>query len=177
MRHEVEHGALERVLVHLAVADDDARFRHQPLQEVAERVDRLDAVVHEEDLPAARHLVADRARDHRLIELDDVGLNREAILRRRFDDRHVADADQRHVERARNRRRRHRQHVDALAHLLDALLVRDAEALLFVDDQQSEIAELDVLREQPVRADEDVEASAGGGFERRLDLLLRCGSG
>ena len=63
MRHEVEHRALERVLVHLAVADDDARFGHQPLQQVAHRVDRLDAVVDEEDLAAARDLGADRAHD------------------------------------------------------------------------------------------------------------------
>ena len=98
------------------------------------------------------------------VELDDVGLDRQAILRRRLDHRHVADADQRHVQRARNRRRRHRQHVDLLAHLLDALLVRDAEALLFVDDQQAEVLELHVLREQAVRADDDVEPARG---ERR----------
>ena len=108
------------------------------------------------------------------IELDDVGLNREAILRRRLDDRHVADADQRHVQRARNRRRRHRQHVDLLAHLLDALLVRDAEALLLVDDQQAEIAELHVLRQQPMRADEDVEPAGGELLESLLDLLRRA---
>ena len=109
--------------------------------------------------------------NHLLIELDDVGLDRQAIFRRRLDDRHVADADERHVQRARNRRRAHRQHVHLLPHLLDLLLVRDAEPLLLVDDEQPEVAELDVLRQQPVRADDDVDL-AGGEIGERL-LLLR----
>ena len=100
-------------------------------------------------------------RDDVLIELDDVGLNRQAILRRRLDDRHVADADERHVQRARNRRRAHREHVHLLLHLLDLLLVRHAEPLLFVDHEQAEIAELDVLRQQAVRADDDVDLAGG----------------
>ena len=94
---EVEHRPLERVLVHLPVADDDPRFRHEPLQQVADREDRLDAVVDEVDLAAAFELAADRPADHLLVELDDVGLDRQAILGRRLDDRHVADADERHV--------------------------------------------------------------------------------
>ena len=167
---EVEHRALERVFVHLPVPDDDPRFGHQPLHQVADRENRLDAVVHEVHLAAALQLVADRAPDHLLIELDDVGLNRQAILRRRLDDRHVADADKRHVQRPRNRRRAHRQHVDLPPQLLDLLLVRHAEPLLLVDDEQAEVAELDVLRQQPVGADDDVDL-AGGQIGERLLLL------
>ena len=174
---EVEHRALERVLAHLPVADDDARFGHEPLQQVADREDRLDAVVNEVDLAAALELAADRAADDLLIELDDVGLNRQPVLRRRLDDRHVADADERHVQRARNRRRRHRQHVHLPPQLLDLLLVRHAEPLLLVDDEQAEIAELDVLRQQPVRADDDVDLAGGQIRERLLLLGAGCGSG
>ena len=67
----------------------------------------------------------------------------------------------RHVQRARDRRGRHRQHVHRLAHLLQPLLVRHAEALLFVDDDQAQVGELDVLADQPVRADEDVDLALG----------------
>ena len=172
MRHEVEHRFLELVFRHLAVADHHPRVGHEALQQVRHRIDRLDAVVDEEHLPAAGDLGANRAHQHRRVELHDVGLNREPVFRRRLDHRHVADADQRHVQRARNRRRRHRQHVDLLAHLLDALLVRHAEALLFVDDQQAEILEVHVLRQQPMRADDDVETAGGKGLERFRDLLL-----
>ena len=50
----------------------------------------------------------------------------------------------------------------------------DAEALLLVDDQQAEVAELHVLREQAVRADDDVDLAGGEIFERRL--LFRLGA-
>ena len=119
--------------------------------------------------PPRSSSVRDRRADHVLIELDDVRLDRQPIARRRLDHRHVADADQRHVQRPRNRRRRHRQHVDLLAQLLDALLVRHAEPLLFVDDEQAEIAKHDVLRQQSVRADDDVDLAGG---ERGDELLL-----
>ena len=58
LRDEVEHRPLERLLAHLAVADDDARLGHQPLNQIADREDRLDAVVDEVDLAAARELGA-----------------------------------------------------------------------------------------------------------------------
>ena len=50
-------------------------------------------------------------------------------------------------------------------------LWRDAEALLFVDDDEAEIAELDVLREQAVRADDDVDLAVGDLLRDFLLLL------
>ena len=44
-----------------------------------------------------------------------------------------------------------------MAQALDPLLVRHAEPLLFVHDQQAQIVEPYVLREQPVRADDHVD--------------------
>ena len=58
-RDEVEHRPLERVLVHLPVADDDPRLGHQPLDQAADRENRLDAVVDEVDLAAALELAAE----------------------------------------------------------------------------------------------------------------------
>ena len=86
---------------------------------------------------------------------------------------HVANTQQRHVQRARDRCRRHRQHVDVLLQLLQPLLVADAEALLFIDDEQSEIAILHIFREQPVRSDDDVDFARRDLFERLLDFLRR----
>ena len=51
------------------------------------------------------------------------------------------------------------------AHLLEALFVADAEALLFVDDEQAEVLELELLREDGVGADEDVDLALLGLFE------------
>ena len=156
-RREVEHHLLEGSLVHLAVADDDPGLGQQRAQLVRLRLDRLDPVVDEEDLAAAVQLAQDRLPDEAGRRLGDVGLDRQPIFRRRLDRRHVADADERHVQRARDRRRRQRQDVDLAAQLLEALLVRDAEALLLVDDDQAEVLERDVLLEEPVRADDDVD--------------------
>src|SRR5260370_3376353 len=45
--------------------------------------------------------------------------------------------------------------------LLELFLLRHAEMLLFVDDQQSETCEADILGEQRVRPDDDVYATLG----------------
>ena len=161
---------LERFFVHLPVADDHTRFGHEALNQAADRKNRFDAVVNEIDLAAALQLVPDRAADHLLIELQHVGLNRQAILGWRLDDRHVTDADERHIEGPRNRRRAHREYVDFLPELLDLLFVRDAEPLFLVHHEEAEIAELDIFREQPVRAHDDVHF-AGGEIRERLLLL------
>jgi len=62
--------------------------------------------------------------------------------------------------------------VDLAPELLDALLVRHAESLLLVDDEQAEIAEGDVFGEEPVRADDDVDAPGGQVGDDRLLLRL-----
>ena len=62
----------------------------------------------------------------------------------------------------------------SLAQLLDLLLVGDAEALLLVDDQQPEVAELHVLRQQAVRADDDLDLARREVLERLLLLGLRA---
>ena len=110
--------------------------------------------------------------DELFVERGDDGLDGEAVSRRRFDQRHVAQADERHVQRARNGRGGERQGVDVFAHFLQAFFVGDAEALLFVDDQQAEVAKFDVFREQAVRADDDVDFA---GFERSHGFLLLSG--
>ena len=80
------------------------------------------------------------------------------------DQRQLAHARQRQLQRARDRRRRQRQHVHVLAQLLQALLVRDAEVLLLVDDDEAEAGELHLLAEQRMRADHDID---GAGLEAR----------
>ena len=57
--------------------------------------------------------------------------------------------------------------------MLDFFLVSDAEALFLVDNEQPQIAELDILREQSVRADDDVHFARGKVRDDLLLLLLR----
>jgi hypothetical protein len=139
----------------------------------ADRENRFDAIVDEVDLPAARQLVANGTLDDRCVELDHVGLDRQPVLGRRFDHGHVADADERHVQGARDGRGGQRQYIHLLPHLLDAFLVGDAEPLFLVHDQQAEVLECHVLRQQPVGPDQDVELAFRHFVERLLDLLRR----
>ena len=142
---EGEHDPLQRALGHLAVADDDARVGQQAAQLLGLGLDGLDPVVDEEDLAAAVELAQDGVADEAGGRLRDARLDGQPVLRRRLDDAHVAHADERQVERARDGRGRQRQHVDLGPQLLEALLVGDAEALLLVDHEQPQVAEADVL--------------------------------
>src|SRR5215472_10654910 len=170
--HEGEHDALQLALRHLAVADQYAGFRDHLANLVSDVVDAVHAVVHEVDLSAAFQLFLDCRAKQLLVPSGNDSLNRHAIFRRRLDDAHVAQAEQRHVQGARNRRRRHGEHVDFFAKLLQAFLVADAEALLFVDDHQAEIAELHVFREQAVGADDDIQLAC---FDFRDGFFLLLG--
>ena len=147
-------------------------LRNEFLQLGGDFPDALDAVVDEVDLAAAFEFLLDGGLDELVVPAGDDGLNRHAIFGRSLDHAHVAQADQRHVQRARDGRGRHGEHVDLLAHLLDAFFVAHAEALFFVDDEQAEVGELQVFREEAVRADEDVDF-AGFGFLQNFFLLLR----
>ena len=89
--------------------------------------------------PLAPRLALDRPPDELLVVGADVGADRAPALGRRLDHRDVAQAGERHLQRARDRRRRHREHVDLQLQLAQQLLLLDAEALLLVDDHQAEV--------------------------------------
>ena len=171
---EADHHLLQRVLAHLAVGDRDPRLGHQLAQPAGRPLDRLDPVVQVEDLPVAQQLAVDRGGDLPVVVRADEGQHRVALLRRGGDRGHLADAGDRHLQRARDRRRRHRQHVDLGAQRLEVLLVLDAEALLLVDDDQAEVLEPGRRLQQPVGADDDVDRALGRSCSRvSLGLLRR----
>ncbi len=120
-------------------------------------VDRLDAVVEVERLPSSRVLALERHLDQLLVVLPDGGADRAPTRRRRLDDRDVAQSRERHVERPRDRRRREREHVDLEPQRAQELLLRDAEALLLVENDEPEVLRDDVAREDAVRPDEHVD--------------------
>jgi hypothetical protein len=55
---------------------------HELAEALGDAVDRLDAVVQEEDLPLAQQLAADRGADLLLVVRPDEGEHRVALLRR-----------------------------------------------------------------------------------------------
>jgi hypothetical protein len=136
---EALHHALQLVLGHLAVRDADPRLGHHLGHPSRGRIHRHHPVEHIVDLASALQLAPDGRLDEVVVELADVDLHREAVRRRRVDDRHVAHARERHLHGARYRRRAQREHVDLFAKVLDVLLVLDAETLLLVHDHEPEV--------------------------------------
>jgi hypothetical protein len=128
--------------------------------------------VHVEDLALAQQLAPDRGGDLPLLVGADEGQHRVPLLRRGRERRHLPDAGDGHLQRARDRRRAHREHVDVRPQLLEPLLVLDAEALLLVDDDEPEVLEPHLAGEQPVGADDDVHRPVGdpGLHRRRLGV-------
>ena len=103
--------------------------------------------------------------------LQHIGLDALAVLGRLLDGAHVADAGHGHVQRPGNRRGREGQGVHLPGHLTQTLLVRDAEALLLVDDEQTQVFELHALAQQLMGADKQVHTAVLHPFQHILDLL------
>ena len=171
-RDERRHHLLEPARGHLAMAHHDARLGHERGEAFRDALDRLDAVVQVEHLAAPRQLRLHGVAHQRLVVAPDDGADGQALARRRLDDAQVAGAHEREVERARDRRRAHREDVDLGAEALQALLVADAEAVLLVDDDQAQAGERRPVGEQRMRADHDVDGP-GGGAGADGGLLLR----
>ena len=167
---DVLHDIGEHGLVHLPVRHGDRHVAELLLELARGALDIVDAVVQVVDLAAALQLAPDGVGEDAPVVLHDEGLHGQTVLGRLLDRGHIADAGHGHVQRAGDRRGRERQHVDAARELLDVLLVRHAEALLLVDDEQSEILEFYILTEQPVRADDEVDLAGGELRERLRDL-------
>ena len=154
---EVDVDVGELVAGHLAVGDGEPDAGQQALDPLGDREDRLDLVVDEEDLAAAADLAVDVVVDQAVGPRRDLGGDFHPARRRRVNLRDVAQAGERHVERARYRRGGQGQYVDRRAGRADALLLPDPELLFLVEDQQPEVAELDARAQQQVGADDDVD--------------------
>ena len=138
------------------MADDEPDARQHPAKLFGLRLDRLHPVVDVEDLAAAVQLAQDGVTDEPRRRLGHPGLDRQPVLRRGLDDRHVADAREGQVERPRDGRRRQGQDIHLALELLETLLGGHAESLLLVHDDQPEVLEPDVLAQQTVRPDDQV---------------------
>ena len=110
-----------------------------------------------EDLSLPRQFPPDGVSNEIGIESHDLSPNGQASRRRRVDGRQIAYPGKRHVQRARNGGGRERQDVDVRAKLFEPFLMADAEPLLLINNDQSQILELHPLLQKPMRADDDVD--------------------
>ena len=172
--HEVVHDGGQLLLVHAPVPDGHLGLRRQPLDAVGPLVDGADAVVQEEHLPAPVELPQQCLLHHAFAVVAHKGADRLALLRRRVHRGHVADAGQGHREGARNGRGGQREDIHLPPQFLEPLLVDDAEPLLVIDDHEPQLAEVHVLLQHPVRADDDVDDAVPQRLQRCHLLLMRA---
>src|SRR5574341_427475 len=124
----------------------DARLRDELIEVRPDRINRFDTVMHKEDLPAALKLTQDGLTNKFRRIGPNVRDNRQALFGRGVEVRYIAHARQRHVKRAWNGSRRQREHIHFGAEFLEVFLMSDAESLLFINYDKSEILELHIAR-------------------------------
>ena len=100
-----------------------------------------------------------------------------AILGWSGQSRHLANSRHRHLERARDGGSRHGENVHVGLELLECVLVLDTKTLFLVDDDESQVLELDVLTEKAVSSDHDIDSAIGEPGERLLGFFVRLESG
>ncbi len=169
---EGRHDVFQRRRRQLTVADDELHLGHLGAQEVGD-VRQVAETRHDIIGLTAAVLFAQQgfAQGHWIVR-QDIGAHGDTVDRRRRNDRHVTNARQRHLQGARDRRRRQGEHMDVGAEGLELLLVLDAKVLLFVDDDQAEILEADLFGQQGMRADDDLDLALLQAFARLVRVLL-----
>ena len=166
------HHVAELALGHLAVGRLDGNVLAQQVTETGGGgIDAVHPIVQVIHLSAPAQLPADGIRQKAPVVLQHIGLDALAVLGRLLDGAHVADAGHGHVQRPGNRRSREGQGVHLSGHLTQTLLVGDAEALLLVDDEQTQVFELHALAQQLMGADKQVHTAILHPFQHILDLL------
>ena len=145
---------------------------HPPFHGRCARINGLHPVVQVIDLSAPLNLPPDGVVQNPLVMLQDEGLHRIPVRRRRFNGRHVPNARQGHVQGPGNRGGREGQNIHTFRDLLQPLLVRDAEALLLIHHQKTQILKLHAFLQKLVGPNDHVQRS-GPQILQGLFLLGR----
>ena len=169
--HEIAHHLVELHAPHLAVGYGHRCIGHQSAHLPGRAVDRLHAVVEEEDLSAPVELPRQSVTQDMFAPRDDVGHDGDPVARRSSDEREVAQAGQSKLEGAWDRRGREGKHVERGPHPLEPLLVADPESLFLVDDKKAEVLEDDIPGEEAMRPDDDVQCSLPRFLQQAAGLV------
>ncbi len=142
---EVDHHLFQLALGHLAVCDHIAGVGDKLLESGHGAVDRLDPVVHVEDLAFPEQLTTDGSRHCLVVVRADVGQDRMTVLWWGPDVGDLADPGEGHLQCSRDRSCGESEHVDAHLESFDRVLRRNSESLLLIDHEEPECLEVDVL--------------------------------
>ena len=171
---ELHHDALQLCLRHLAVSNLNHRIRHDFLQLQLHLLNGFHPVVDKINLSPPLQLPVDGVPDDAVAVFHNVGLHREAFLRRRADNAHIPRPCQGHVQGTGYRSGTEGEHIYADGKALDFFLLLDAETLFLIYNQKPQILELHLfLVQQGMSADEDIHPSFPGLLQ---DCLLFLGT-
>jgi len=109
------------------------------------------------DLAAALKLSLNGLTNQLRVKFCNNRTNGASILRGCCDDGHFAQTAQSHVERTRDGCCRKCDDVDLCFEFFEVLFLFDAEFLFLVDDEESQVFEVQLRRKQFMRSDEDVD--------------------
>ncbi len=125
----------------------------------------MHAIVDKIYLTAALHFPPDGVADDFLVIFHDIGLDRQAIFGRSFDDAHIPDPHQRHVQGPGNRRGGEGQYINIGAPFLQPFLLGNPEPLFLVDNQEPQVLENNITLQYAMGADQDVDLPVGNPFQ------------
>ena len=131
--------------VHLSVRKGYSCLRYQFSQSAAGLFYRFDAIVQPEYLSSAMQLLAHGIGKNDLVIFEHEGLDRQSVAGSLLEYAHVTYAAHRHIKRSRYRSGGQGENIDVSRQLLQLFLLSDAEALLLVHNEQTEVMELYIL--------------------------------
>ena len=123
-------------------------------------LERLDPVMDVIDLAAAAQLGFDGLLHQRLVENTDKSRDRLAALGRALDRGEAFQTAERGGQCPGDRRRGQRQHIDCFPVSEKPFFVFNAKAVLFINNEKTQILEDDVRLDQAMRPDEDIDDPA-----------------
>ena len=122
-------------------------------------------------MPAALELAQHGFADHALALGAHKGFDGQPALRCSGNDRQIAQTFQRHAHGARNGGGREREHIHLSAHGLHGFFVAHAKTVFFINDEQTQVFELDRAGQQLVRAHHDVYRTFAQPLQCSVDFF------
>ena len=139
-------------------------FRHQRTQLCRDLVQVRDTRTNVKCLPATEMFAHYGFADHYIVERHHERSDGKPVDRRRTDQAHFLHAAQGHLECAGYRCRGQGKNVNVGLQVFQALFMRNAEMLFFVDDQQFQLVERNRLAEQRMCADDNIHFTVREAF-------------
>ena len=131
--------------MHLAVANGYVYLRDNFLEPMIHGLYGLHPIMNKENLSAPVDFAQDSRGNYGFIIIDNFSYNRAAVFGRGCYQAHVARTHQGHLQCARNRRSGHRHSVNRSTQFTEFFFVFNAETMLFIYNEHSQIFKSDIF--------------------------------